>query len=117
VTCYFLDKADEQLICFCEDVTLGDLLRVTREFTGLRGVKVTVLHDEVPKYRELKMPRMEYIKRATGLGTGACQGKLCMVTANLMLARLTQRKPGEFGLFRQRFPLNPMPMGTLGDAE
>jgi len=35
---------------------------------------VTVLHDEVPKYRELKMPRMEYIKRATGLGTGACQG-------------------------------------------
>jgi hypothetical protein len=34
-----------------------------------------------------------------------------------MLARLTQRKPGEFGLFRQRFPLNPMPMGTLGDAE
>jgi len=114
---YFLDKADEQLVCFCEDVTLGDLLRVTREFTGLRGVKVTVLHDEVPKYRELKMPRMEYIKRATGLGTGACQGKLCMVTANLMLARLTQRKPGEFGLFRQRFPLNPMPMGTLGDAE
>lgn len=114
---FFLDKADEQLVCFCEDVSLGDLLRMLGEFTGLREVKVTVLHDEVVKYRELKMPRMEYLKRATGLGTGSCQGKLCMVTANLILARLTQRKPGEFGLFRQRFPLNPLPMGTLGDAE
>lgn len=114
---YFLDKADDQLICFCEDVSLGDLLRVTREFLGLKEIKLNVLHDEVPKRRELKMPKMEYIKRATGLGTGACQGKLCMVTANLILARLMRRKPYEFGLFKQRPPLNPIPMGTLGDAE
>lgn len=114
---YFLDKADDQLICFCEDVSLGDLLRVTREFLGLKEIKLNILHDEVPKHRELKMPRMEYIKRATGLGTGACQGKLCMITANLMLARLMRRKPYEFGLPRQRPPLNPIPMGTLGDVE
>ncbi|MGC9227483.1 FAD-dependent oxidoreductase [Caldivirga sp.] len=114
---YFLDKADDQLICFCEDVSLGDLLRVTKEFLGLKEIKINVLHDEVPKHRELKMPKMEYIKRATGLGTGACQGKLCMITANLMLARLMRRKPYEFGLFKQRPPLNPIPLGTLGDAE
>ncbi|MFP3211363.1 MAG: FAD-dependent oxidoreductase [Thermocladium sp.] len=108
--------ADEELICMCEDVTLGDLLENVKAFTGAKEIKVTVLHDETLEARKFSPPPMERIKRTTGLGTGACQGKLCMVTANLILARIFQKKPREIGIFRQRFPLNPMPMGTAGDA-
>jgi len=100
----------------CEDVTLGDLLENVKAFTGAKEIKVTVLHDETLEARKFSPPPMERIKRTTGLGTGACQGKLCMVTANLILARIFQKKPREIGIFRQRFPLNPMPMGTAGDA-
>ncbi len=39
-----------------------------------------------------------------------------MMTATLILARIFQKKPREVGIFKQRFPLHPIPMGVAGDA-
>ncbi|GGP19501.1 hypothetical protein GCM10007981_03440 [Thermocladium modestius] len=111
-----LEDAEEELICPCEDVSLGDLLEDVKALTGVKEIKVTVLHEETLEARNFRPPSMEKIKRTTGLGTGACQGKLCMMTATLILARIFQKKPREVGIFKQRFPLHPIPMGVAGDA-
>ena len=114
---YAMDKAHRQLVCYCSDVTLGDLLEAYLIFSGLGKIKVRLIHEEAPRYRELRPPSMEYLKRATGIGTGGCQGKLCLTSAALILARVLQRKPREIGLPRQRPPTSPIPIGLLAQGD
>ncbi len=67
-----LEDAEEELICPCEDVSLGDLLEDVKALTGgVKEIKVTVLHEETLEARNFRPPSMEKIKRTTGgLGTG-----------------------------------------------
>ena len=112
-----LRSAGRQYLCFCEDVTLKDVLEAIRVLMRGREVRIKVLHGEEEEYKSLRLPSMERVKRVVGLGTGPCQGKLCLVSTNLILSFIYQKKPGEFGLPRIRFPESPIPMATLAGGE
>jgi sarcosine oxidase subunit beta len=81
------------IVCRCEDVTLAD-------------VQHTI---------EIGYASVEEIKRYTGLGTGPCQGKECMVHA----ARLCAEAGHAASPFTSRPPVEPVALGTLarGDEE
>jgi len=104
-----------QYLCLCEDVTLGDVLESIRSMTG-REIRVKVLHEEVLEYRAFKLPTMDKMKRFLGLGTGACQGKFCVVSTNVTLGFIFQKKCGEVGLMRFRTPVAPIPLGSLAEV-
>ncbi|GAB6943558.1 FAD-dependent oxidoreductase [Vulcanisaeta sp. JCM 14467] len=112
-----LKSANRQYLCFCEDVTLDDVLKAVRVLMHGREIKVRVLHGEEEEYKSLRLPSMERIKRVVGLGTGPCQGKFCLVSTNLILSFIYQKKPNEIGLPRIRFPEAPIPMATLAGGE
>ncbi len=112
-----LRSANRQYLCFCEDVTLGDVLEAVKVLMHSREVKVRILHGEEEEYKSLRLPSMERIKRVVGLGTGPCQGKFCLVSTNLILSFIYQKKPNELGLTRIRFPEAPIPMATLAGGE
>lgn len=82
---------DTAFLCFCWDITAKDLLYAIK-----RGAW-----------------SMEKVKRCIGVGTGLCQGKQCMVNTALLLAHLLKKSPDEVGLFRQRPPLQPLPLSAL----
>ena len=84
-------------VCRCEDVTA----------------------EEVDHAIELGLASVEEIKRYTGLGTGPCQGKECMMHAALLCARATGRPPRELEPFTARPPIAPAPLGIFvrGDDE
>jgi len=86
------------IVCRCEDVTLDDLA-----------------HSAALGYIDI-----EEAKRYTGLGTGPCQGKECMVACALYLAEAAHRPPSEMAPFTTRPPVAPVTLGTLaarGDEE
>lgn len=112
-----LKSANRQYLCFCEDVTLNDVLRSINVLMHGKEIKVRVLHGEEEEYKSLRLPGMERIKRVVGLGTGPCQGKLCLINTNLILSFIYQKKPSEFGLPRIRFPEASIPMATLAGGE
>jgi bacterioferritin-associated ferredoxin len=82
------------IVCRCEDVTLADLDH---------AVALGYVH-------------IEEAKRYTGLGTGPCQGKECMVVACLHLARAAGLPPSEMPPFTARPPVAPVSFGTLAGA-
>lgn len=73
------------ILCRCEDVTATDIERAVA--TGFSD--------------------LEEVKRYTGFGTGPCQGKECLRTIALALARLTQVSPEAIAPFTSRPPLAP----------
>lgn len=81
-----------EFVCMCTDVTVSDLIRMNRE---------------------LGMWRMELVKRYSGLGTGACQGRGCIYNAVVIISRLSGKKPIEIGRFRSRFPVIPIKLENL----
>ena len=90
-TCYTLKPGRNSFICFCEDITTRDIYETIR-----RGFDL-----------------MENIKRATGVCTGRCQGRLCMVNASLYAAYLLRKNPNEVGLTRHRPPASTIPLSVL----
>jgi sarcosine oxidase subunit beta len=82
------------MVCRCEDVTLDDLA-----------------HAAALGYTDI-----EEAKRYTGLGTGPCQGKECMVACALFLAGAAQRPPSEIAPFTTRPPVAAVSLGTLARA-
>ncbi len=84
------------IVCRCEDVTLADV-----EHT------LSIGHVSV-----------EEVKRYTGLGTGPCQGKECMVACALLCGNLPQAS-GHVDPFTSRPPVVPIALGALarGDEE
>jgi sarcosine oxidase subunit beta len=77
--------AGKIILCRCEDVTARDVERAVA--TGFSD--------------------LEEVKRYTGFGTGPCQGKECLRTVALALARVTGREPGALLPFTSRPPLAP----------
>ena len=82
------------ILCRCEDVTLADLEHAV----------------------SLGYTHIEEAKRYTGLGTGPCQGKECLVPTCLYLAQATGERPEEIRPFTARPPLAPVALGTLAGA-
>lgn len=80
------------IVCRCEDVTMADLQ-----------------HTVALGYRSV-----EEVKRYTGLGTGPCGGKECMVHAARLCADAgtTTVEP-----FTSRPPLAPTPLGLFAAQE
>jgi sarcosine oxidase subunit beta len=79
------------IVCRCEDVTL----------------------DDVAHTLTLGYASVEEVKRYTGLGTGPCQGKECMVHA----AQLCARAGGTAEPFTSRPPIAAAPLGAFARAE
>ena len=77
------------MVCRCEDVTL----------------------DEVEEAIGKGQRDLESVKRYTGLGTGWCQGKQCVVACARILAAKTGTQP-ELPI-TARPPLHPIPLGAL----
>ena len=82
------------IVCRCEDVTLADLQH---------AVKLGYTH-------------IEEAKRYTGLGTGPCQGKECLVATCLFLARASGIAPADVEPFTSRPPVAPASLGMLAGA-
>ncbi len=79
--------AHKTIVCRCEDVTLED-----------------VEHTIAIGYGSV-----EEVKRYTGLGTGPCQGKECMLACALLCARTgAHAEP-----FTSRPPVGPISLGAL----
>ncbi|RLG49882.1 MAG: (2Fe-2S)-binding protein [Thermoproteota archaeon] len=84
-------KAKEVAICFCMDVTLEDILKAI----------------------ELGYRDIESIKRFTGVGTGPCQGRMCLP----IVAEILREKTGWSGeLPTQRPPVKPVPLVALAEV-
>lgn len=84
------------LVCRCEDVTL----------------------DEVEAALDKGQRDLESVKRYTGLGTGWCQGKQCVVACARVIAARTGEDPRL--PITPRPPLHPVPLGalaSLGEAD
>lgn len=98
------DPPGKVLVCRCEDVTLSDVEEaLARGFLDI-----------------------EELKRYTGLGTGPCQGRECLVPACALLheARaadperaLRQPEAQEDHPFTARPPLYPVTLGALAGDE
>jgi sarcosine oxidase subunit beta len=57
----------------------------------------------------------ESLKRYTGVGTGFCQGKGCLVEAAVELARLRGVPPAEIPLTTIRQPIEPITFAELAE--
>jgi bacterioferritin-associated ferredoxin len=64
------------IICHCEDVEIEEIHSALRQGFG----------------------DIETLRRYTGIGTGKCQGKCCLVQTLRILASLGPEKPGTAGL-------------------
>ena len=78
-------------VCRCEDVTLPELDHAVQ-----RG-----------------MTTVEEIKRYTGLGTGPCQGKECVVALARYLTERGLADPTTLQPFTARPPAEPVTFGAL----
>jgi bacterioferritin-associated ferredoxin len=79
------------ILCRCEDVTLEEFREAFRE----------------------GFSEFESLKRYTGLGTGLCQGKGCLVEAAAELAALRGVAPGAIPLPTIRPPVEPLRFADL----
>jgi sarcosine oxidase subunit beta len=84
-------SSDKVVVCACEEVTRHDL-----DDAIARG------HCDV-----------ESVKRYTGLGTGPCQGKSCLVAAVEHLSQRVNLPPGAQVPFTARTPLQPTRLAEL----
>jgi sarcosine oxidase subunit beta len=83
------------IVCRCEDVTL----------------------DDVEHTISIGYASVEEVKRYTGLGTGPCQGKECMVHAANLCARAHGNDPTAVGPFTARPPIVAAPLGIFANDE
>ena len=79
------------IVCRCEDVTLAD-----------------IQHTIAIGYRSV-----EEVKRYTGLGTGPCEGKECMVHAARLCALAHGGDQRAVGPFTSRPPVQPAPLAIF----
>jgi sarcosine oxidase subunit beta len=83
------------IVCACEDVALAELKDA-----------IAAGYDD-----------LETLKRYTGVATGPCQGKACVVACRRLLAERTGRDPADVGVITFRPPTQPVPLRLLaGDV-
>jgi sarcosine oxidase subunit beta len=83
------------IVCRCEDVTL----------------------DDVEHTISIGYASVEEVKRYTGLGTGPCQGKECMVHVANLCARAHGGDTRAVGPFTARPPIVAAPLGIFANDE
>jgi glycine/D-amino acid oxidase-like deaminating enzyme len=86
---------DDALVCRCESVTVGGIVRALEE--GCAGPN--------------------QVKAFTRCGMGACQGRACGAGLTEIIAARTGRRPAEIGYFRIRMPLRPVALGAIADSD
>ncbi len=85
----------KRILCRCEDVTLQEFRKAYRDgFTEL-----------------------ESLKRFTGVSTGFCQGKGCLVEAALELADLRGVAPADIPPTTIRQPIEPISFADLASLD
>ena len=82
---------DDVVICRCEDVTHGDIVRAVEG-----GLETT-----------------EELKRILRCGMGPCQGRLCGLTVTEIIAQERGVAPGEVGYYNVRTPIKPVTLKEL----
>lgn len=93
----FLSKPKrDAFICFCEDVTAEDIAKFAYS-------------------EEFKL--LELVKRGSGICTGRCQGRLCMINASIYISHLYNLDPNKIGLTRTRPPGISIPIHILEIGE
>ncbi|MEZ4453463.1 MAG: (2Fe-2S)-binding protein [Nannocystaceae bacterium] len=86
---------DRTFVCRCEDVTVKELDHAL----------------------ELGLTTIEEIKRYTGLGTGPCQGRECLVVLARRLIDRGLATPASIQPFTARPPSEPVTLGALASAQ
>jgi len=94
-TLFYPKPSRSAFICLCEDIHTKDIYDIVMK----RGFS-----------------NLEKVKRCTGICTGHCQGRLCMVNAALYVSYLTERDPNEVGLTRIRPPITPIPLAAFAEV-
>jgi bacterioferritin-associated ferredoxin len=82
---------DDTIVCRCEEITL-------REIRAALGGGVTDLNE---------------VKRATRMGMGNCQGRMCGPALQEIIARECGVPPAEIGPLNPRPPIKPVPITAL----
>ncbi|KJZ09994.1 MULTISPECIES: NAD(P)/FAD-dependent oxidoreductase [unclassified Halomonas] len=90
-----LAPPDETLVCRCEEVTAGEIRRLARH----------------------GCPGPNQAKAYSRAGMGPCQGRLCGLTINQLIATTQKREPEEVGYYRLRMPIKPITLGELADTD
>jgi bacterioferritin-associated ferredoxin len=85
----------KRFVCYCEDLTEEDILRV-----------IQLGYDDI-----------EILKRYSGLSTGPCQGKTCLLQALRILSTQKKLRPNEIRLTTQRPPVDPVALGVLAGEQ
>ena len=85
-------KADDLIICRCEEITLGEIKQAIRD--GARDVTG--------------------VKRRTRAGMGLCQGRTCEKLVQQIIKEELAKEVEEIGTLTSRPPVRPMTFGTLG---
>lgn len=84
---------DDTIVCRCEEVTVGQLLRD----------------------RPAWSVSLDSVRTVTRVGMGNCQGTMCETLVAELLARETGKPIAEVGTYQVRPPLKPVPVGALAD--
>ena len=82
---------DDQIVCRCEEVTLGEILDAIR-----RGARDA-----------------DAVKRMTRAGMGLCQGKTCGRLVAAIIARETGQALQDVRPVTPRLPVRPIPASVL----
>ncbi len=85
-------KADDLIICRCEEITLGEIKQAIRD--GARDVTG--------------------VKRRTRAGMGLCQGRTCERLVQQIIKEELGKKAEEIRISTSRPPVRPVTFGTLG---
>lgn len=85
----------KKIVCRCEDVTEEDILHAIEE----------------------GFDDLESLKRYTGISTGPCQGKACLMHVIRILGGKLKKTPDEIGITTQRPPVNPVSLYILAGEE
>ncbi len=83
-----MTENEELIICRCEEITLGDVLKAIREGA----------HD------------LDAVKRMTRAGMGLCQNKSCFNLIARLIARETGKALDDLPPFTARPPVRPVPV-------
>lgn len=80
-----------RIVCPCEDIT----------------------EEEVLDAVERGYATIEAVKRANGVATGLCQGRVCLLPLQRLLSERTGASLEKIGTITHRPPVTPIPLGLL----
>ena len=88
-----MDRDNEIVVCFCEDITEAEILEAIDE--GYTEPKEIKLHLRA--------------------GMGECQGRGCKIQIMQLICQRTGKRPEDILPLTVRPPINPTPIGVLAN--